>query len=67
METILGLKGPDFVMLAADCTQAHSIISLKEGILRKTNKKNYLNEMTIENLTELNLTFTHWTLFIFVL
>lgn len=30
METILGIKGPDFVMLAADCTQAHSIISLKE-------------------------------------
>lgn len=33
METILGIKGNDFVMLAADCTQAHSIISLKEGIL----------------------------------
>lgn len=32
METILGIKGADFVMLAADCTQAHSIISLKEGI-----------------------------------
>lgn len=32
METILGIKGPDFVMLAADCTQAHSIITLKEGI-----------------------------------
>lgn len=31
METILGLKGADFVMLAADCTQAHSIITLKEG------------------------------------
>lgn len=31
METILGIKGHDFVMLAADCTQAHSIISLKEG------------------------------------
>lgn len=31
METILGIKGEDFVMLAADCTQAHSIISLKEG------------------------------------
>jgi hypothetical protein len=31
METILGIKGPDFVMLAADCTQAHSIITLKEG------------------------------------
>ena len=33
METILGLKGADFVMVAADCTQAHSIITLKEGIL----------------------------------
>lgn len=32
METILGLKGADFVMIAADCTQAHSIITLKEGI-----------------------------------
>lgn len=31
METILGIKGKDFVMLAADCTQAHSIITLKEG------------------------------------
>lgn len=31
METILGIKGPDFVMLAADCTQAHSIIMMKEG------------------------------------
>lgn len=31
METILGIKGEDFVMVAADCTQAHSIISLKEG------------------------------------
>lgn len=31
METILGIKGPDFVMLAADCTHAHSIIMMKEG------------------------------------
>lgn len=31
METILGIKGPDFVMLAADCTLAHSIIMMKEG------------------------------------
>ncbi|CAD7088466.1 unnamed protein product [Hermetia illucens] len=30
METILGIKGPDFVMVAADCTQAHSIIMMKE-------------------------------------
>lgn len=37
METILGIKGKDFVMLAADCTQAHSIISLKEGILNLYN------------------------------
>lgn len=35
METILGIKGKDFVMLAADCTQAHSIISLKEGIFNE--------------------------------
>lgn len=31
METILGIKGQDFVMVAADCTQANSIITLKEG------------------------------------
>ncbi|XP_059613502.1 proteasome subunit beta type-2 [Phlebotomus argentipes] len=30
METIIGLKGKDFVMIAADCTHAHSIIMLKE-------------------------------------
>uniref|UniRef100_A0A6B2E664 Proteasome subunit beta n=1 Tax=Phlebotomus kandelakii TaxID=1109342 RepID=A0A6B2E664_9DIPT len=30
METIIGLKGKDFVMVAADCTHAHSIILLKE-------------------------------------
>lgn len=33
METILGIRGADFVMVAADCTQAHSIITLKEGKL----------------------------------
>ena len=31
METILGIKGPDFVLLAADATQSQSIITLKEG------------------------------------
>ncbi|GAB0099812.1 Proteasome subunit beta [Sergentomyia squamirostris] len=30
METIIGLKGKDFVMVAADRTHAHSIIMLKE-------------------------------------
>ncbi|XP_005176311.1 probable proteasome subunit beta type-2 [Musca domestica] len=30
METILGIRGPDFVMLAADTTQARSIIVMKE-------------------------------------
>lgn len=35
METILGIKGPNFVMLAADRTQAHSIITLKEGTENK--------------------------------
>ncbi|XP_055376383.1 proteasome subunit beta type-2 [Condylostylus longicornis] len=30
METILGIKGKNFVMLAADCTQAHSIIAMKQ-------------------------------------
>lgn len=38
METVLGIKGPDFVMLAADCTQAQSIILMKEGRY-KTNTK----------------------------
>lgn len=32
METLLGIKGPDFVMVAADSTQAQSIIMMKEGI-----------------------------------
>lgn len=31
METILGIRGPDFVMLCADTTQARSIIVMKEG------------------------------------
>ncbi|XP_052868963.1 proteasome subunit beta type-2 isoform X1 [Anopheles cruzii] len=30
METLLGIRGPDFVMLAADCTHAHSIMVLKD-------------------------------------
>ncbi|XP_068150866.1 probable proteasome subunit beta type-2 [Drosophila tropicalis] len=30
METLLGIKGPDFVMLAADSTHARSIIVMKE-------------------------------------
>uniref|UniRef100_A0A0K8TSM5 Proteasome subunit beta n=1 Tax=Tabanus bromius TaxID=304241 RepID=A0A0K8TSM5_TABBR len=29
METILGIKGPDFVMVAADKTHAHSIVVMK--------------------------------------
>lgn len=41
METILGLKGADFVMVAADCTQAHSIITLKEG--EKFKQKDLMN------------------------
>ena len=31
METLLGIKGPDFVMLAADTTHANSVIVMKEG------------------------------------
>lgn len=31
METILGIKGPDFVMVAADCTHARSIMVMKNG------------------------------------
>uniref|UniRef100_A0A1L8DSZ6 Proteasome subunit beta n=1 Tax=Nyssomyia neivai TaxID=330878 RepID=A0A1L8DSZ6_9DIPT len=30
METIIGLKGQDFVMVAGDCTNAHSIIMLND-------------------------------------
>lgn len=33
METILGIRGPDFVMVSADTTQARSIIVMKEGNL----------------------------------
>lgn len=31
METILGLKGQDFVMVSADTTHGHSIMVLKDG------------------------------------
>jgi hypothetical protein len=31
METLLGLKGQDFVMVAADRSHAHSIMVLKDG------------------------------------
>lgn len=31
METILGIKGPDFVMVAADATHARSIMVMKTG------------------------------------
>uniref|UniRef100_A0A1Q3FDP7 Proteasome subunit beta n=1 Tax=Culex tarsalis TaxID=7177 RepID=A0A1Q3FDP7_CULTA len=30
METLMGIRGPDFVMLAADCSHAHSIMVLKD-------------------------------------
>lgn len=46
METILGIKGPDFVMLAADCTQAHSIIMMKEGILLTIWDKTEISNLT---------------------
>lgn len=31
METVIGVKGKDFVMLAADSTHPHSIMVLKDG------------------------------------
>lgn len=31
METIIGIKGKDFVMLAADSSHPHSIMVLKDG------------------------------------
>lgn len=39
METLLGIKGPDFVMLAADTTHAHSVIVMKEGKIIKQETK----------------------------
>lgn len=36
METLLGIKGPDFVMLAADTTHARSIVVMKDGKLAST-------------------------------
>lgn len=35
METIIGIKGKDFVMLAADSTHPHSIMVLKDGNYRE--------------------------------
>lgn len=34
METIIGIKGKDFTMLAADSSHPHSIMVLKDGIYR---------------------------------
>lgn len=39
METLLGIKGPDFVMLAADTTHANSVIVMKEGKKTKQESK----------------------------
>lgn len=39
METLLGVKGKDFVMIAADSTHANSIIVLKSGKFNR-NKHN---------------------------
>ena len=35
METIVGVKGKDFVMLAADSSHPHSIMLLKDGKYRE--------------------------------
>lgn len=41
METIIGIKGKDFIMLAADSTHPHSIMVLKDGnLLVKLNVSN---------------------------
>lgn len=40
METILGIKGPDFVMVAADSTHARSIMVMKTGKLRENRFRN---------------------------
>lgn len=42
METVLGIKGPDFVMVAADSTQAQSIIMMKEGNSTNTIEHNLI-------------------------
>lgn len=38
METIVGVKGKDFVMLAADSSHPHSIMVLKDGKYRKNSR-----------------------------
>lgn len=43
METLLGVKGKDFVMIAADSTHANSIIVLKSGKLKLNFDKHNLN------------------------
>lgn len=35
METIIGIKGKDFVMLCADSSHPHSIMVLKDGKCRQ--------------------------------
>lgn len=37
METLLGLRGPDFVMVVADSLHANQIIALKTGKLQFSN------------------------------
>lgn len=54
METILGIKGEDFVMVAADCTQAHSIISLKEGKIVLSIKISLFYQFIHLNLTKIS-------------
>lgn len=48
MDTILGIRGPTFVMLAADTTQARSIVVMKQG-------KQQQNLSTISIMTQRKL------------
>lgn len=35
MECVIGITGKDFVLVASDTTQAHSIVVMKHGKIRK--------------------------------
>ncbi|KAH8412732.1 hypothetical protein KR009_004975 [Drosophila setifemur] len=61
METILGIKGPDFVMLASDTMQAKSLIFMKDGNYSKLDLKVQNNNGTspdqskIQRLSDFNM------------
>lgn len=56
METVIGIRGPDFVMLAADCVQASSIVVMKSGKFLETKtgdiqfSRNHFFQITIKSI-----------------